>query len=470
MPDRVSRSTGGQSARSSTRRQQVASSNPATTTGAKIPVAAKGRKETQRERLLGGMVTAANEGGYAGANVSDVIREAGVSRPTFYDYFSDRDDCFVATIVDVRERLLASVAEALVGEASEDAMTVAVAALIQFADSHPAEARFAMSEVLGGGSRALDARQQGIAAVAALVETCERRAAKNAPIPDLQPELVLGGIERVLAARLRKAEPHIERVREDLIRWVDSYARPAGDGRWRKFAPHAAVPRSPHVSAPALRAPPTLPPGRRRMSEREVAQNHRQRILFAVAQLAASNGYHATTIAEITRLARIDGRAFYALFPDKRDAFMTLHEMSFQYLMAVTAEAFFGAADWPERSWEAGRALTQVLQDDPLIANVWFVEGYAIGPGAVQRVEDSHFAFTVFLQEGFRYAPPERQPSRLALEAIVASIFELLHRQTRGRDHLKPTGLLAQMMFMWLAPFMGAADADAFLDQKLADL
>ena len=52
----------------------------------------KGRKRTQRERIVNGMIAAANRDGYAGANVSAVIEQAGVSRPTFYDYFADRDE------------------------------------------------------------------------------------------------------------------------------------------------------------------------------------------------------------------------------------------------------------------------------------------------------------------------------------------------------------------------------------------
>ncbi len=55
------------------------------------------RKRTQRERLIAGMVMAARRHGYAGANVSRVIARAGVSRPTFYEYFADKDDCFLAT-------------------------------------------------------------------------------------------------------------------------------------------------------------------------------------------------------------------------------------------------------------------------------------------------------------------------------------------------------------------------------------
>ena len=71
------------------------------------------RKATQLERLHAGMIAAANREGYAGANVSAVIAQAGVSRPTFYDYFEDRDDCFLKTVAYVHEQLLADVREAI---------------------------------------------------------------------------------------------------------------------------------------------------------------------------------------------------------------------------------------------------------------------------------------------------------------------------------------------------------------------
>jgi AcrR family transcriptional regulator len=62
--------------------------------------AQKGQKHTQRERLLAGMVAAANQHGYAQATVSAVIEHAGISRPTFYEYFADRDACFLAALED----------------------------------------------------------------------------------------------------------------------------------------------------------------------------------------------------------------------------------------------------------------------------------------------------------------------------------------------------------------------------------
>src|SRR5438309_3367869 len=119
---------------------------------------AQGRRSTQRERLLAGMLTAANRDGYAGATVSAVIAEAGVSRPTFYEYFADRDDCFLMAQRHAQGRLLAEVRELVQALPPERAMQASIRALIRFAGSAPAMARFLMTQPLAAGTEALDAR------------------------------------------------------------------------------------------------------------------------------------------------------------------------------------------------------------------------------------------------------------------------------------------------------------------------
>ena len=74
-------------------------------------------------------------------------------------------------------------------------------------------------------------------------------------------------------------------------------------------------------------------------------------------------------------------------------------------------------------------------RDHHAVAHVAFVEAYAVGPRAIQRVEDSHIAFTIFLQEGYRYQPQAAPPpSRLALEAIITTIFEIVYLQARASN------------------------------------
>ena len=53
--------------------------------------------EIQRGRIIAATVEAAAEVGYQGLSVAAIISRARLSRKTFYESFSDREDCFLAT-------------------------------------------------------------------------------------------------------------------------------------------------------------------------------------------------------------------------------------------------------------------------------------------------------------------------------------------------------------------------------------
>jgi AcrR family transcriptional regulator len=463
-----------------------------------------GRRETQRERLLAGVVAVANRDGYTATNVSAVIAQAGVSRPTFYEYFAGTEDCFLATLTDANKRLLAAVRDA-VGEAQDgaddarggSALRAVFAALVDFARAQPELARFAMSESLGGGAKALAARDDTIGEIAELVERTEASAGAEAATPDLPLWLALGTTCRLLASRLRRGLPISSALQEELLAWIESYARPAGELRWRDSPLGAAPGLSPYVPDSPMRPPQALGRGRPKISEEEVAENHRQRLLFAAAALAGERGYAATTIAEIAKRASLDRRVFYTHFKDKQHIYAAVYDFGFQRLLAVTAGAFFAGGGWPERVWEGTRGLAQFLESNPALASVGFVEVYAIGPSAVQRIEDGVSAFTVFLQEGYQYEPRAGTPPRLAVAAIATSFVEVIYHQARasraqagarespagagaGREQADTSdapapasrpqmrGLVGLLTFVCLAPFIGEGPAAEFIASRLA--
>jgi AcrR family transcriptional regulator len=423
------------------------------------------RKSTQRERLVAGMIAAATSGGYARVSVSMVIGEAGVSRPTFYEYFADKDDCFLATIADSQQRLLAGIREAVEGQAPEHATQSAIGALLGFARAEPEVTRFLLNEPMAGGPRALDARDAGIAEIAQIIEQAHEQAPPNTATPDLSSRMLIGGIHRLLASRLRRGALALAGLEEELLDWIKSYEQPARKHRWHTLEPAPAGAPSPFLPDAPLRAPQALGPGRPRTSE-EARKNHRMRILFAAAQIAREKGYTAATIAEITGIAEVDDRAFYRLFADKQDVFMALHEFVLQQIVAVTAAAFFAGATWPERMWEGVSAPIQFLASNPTIAHVGFVEAYAVGPAAVQRVEDSHIGFTIFLQEGYQYRPRSDPPSRLALEAIAVTQYELGYHQTR-KNPAEIAAFIPHLVHLALTPFLGPAETNEFIDGKM---
>jgi AcrR family transcriptional regulator len=426
------------------------------------------RKQTQRERLLSGMLLAAVRKSYAGATVAEVIANAGVSRPTFYEYFTDRDDCFLALHREISGQLIDRVREAVHAQPPERAVQAGITALIARAEVKPERARFLVNETLAGGERILDQRDTTIAQIEQVIEQRRAEASPCASTPDLPTSVLIGGICGLLAPRLRRNEHDFLTLTREIAGWIDSYCVPIREHRWRTLEPGPVMPAPEHTSEMALRPPSPLAPGRPSISPAEVTRNQRERILYATAEVAASKGYSATTIADITRAAGVDRRVFYANFRDKQHAFLAVHELGFQQLMAVCASAFFSGSTWPERIWQGLHAGTYFDATYPILSHIGFVESHAVGNPAIQRVEDSHAAFTIFTQEGCLYT--STPPPRSVLDAIAATVFEIGHCQARQNQIHELPRLTPLAAYLVLTPFIGRAEACDFIDGKLREL
>lgn len=424
-----------------------------------------GRRATQRERLHAAMLTLAAAEGVASTTVAKVIAGAGVSRPTFYEYFPDRDACFLAVLEEVQRNALVHVERAILDAAPARAAHAAVNALVGFARAEPQLARVAVVEALAGGPGALELRDGWLREVQALIETRYRDLAPETGVPDLSSEMLLGGVQRLLVPLLRAGEVEQDGLTGDLLAWMDRYVLALGAHRWRTLERAGCEVGEPAL-APVLE-PPALPRGRQRMSRAQTEENRRQRIVFAAARVSEEKGYAASTIAEITRQAGVDGRAFHRLFCDKEAVFMALYELQFQQVMAVTAGAFFKGRTWPERVWQAGKAFGTYLEQNRTLAHAIFIESYAGGPITVRRIEDGVGAFTIFLQEGRQDAGAADLPP-VGLRAIAATNFEMVYHQTRAGSGSHMLELLPHAAQLTLAPFLGPAEASRVIDRLTA--
>ena len=68
---------------------------------------------SQRSRMLRAMAEAMYELGYVGTPVAEIIKRAGVSRETFYQQFSSKQDCFLAALNDAISNLADAMAPGL---------------------------------------------------------------------------------------------------------------------------------------------------------------------------------------------------------------------------------------------------------------------------------------------------------------------------------------------------------------------
>lgn len=74
--------------------------------------------QNQRDRLVAGMIATVAEKGYQETTVSHISAAAGVSRRTFYTYFSSKEDCYLATYEIVARHLAEASSAAGEGERS----------------------------------------------------------------------------------------------------------------------------------------------------------------------------------------------------------------------------------------------------------------------------------------------------------------------------------------------------------------
>src|SRR3954454_22295205 len=64
--------------------------------------------ENQRERLLNGVVEAVAEHGYNATTIRAITAAAQISRRTFYEYFRDKEGCFLAAYEMIDEHVRSS--------------------------------------------------------------------------------------------------------------------------------------------------------------------------------------------------------------------------------------------------------------------------------------------------------------------------------------------------------------------------
>jgi AcrR family transcriptional regulator len=106
----------------------------------------------QRERLIAGIAEAIAEHGYSGTTIAHITRAAAVSRRTFYEHFSSKDECFVAAydtvMKELRERVTAAFEET---EEWPRAIKAGIEAMLQFLAAEPNLARLCMVEALVAG-------------------------------------------------------------------------------------------------------------------------------------------------------------------------------------------------------------------------------------------------------------------------------------------------------------------------------
>jgi AcrR family transcriptional regulator len=164
--------------------------------------------ELQRARLLDAAFAVVSEDGYRRMTARRVSGRAGVSNKTFYDLFTDREDCFLAAFDHAVEELAAVVVPAWEGDREwATRVRAGLGALLGFLDGEPALRRLVFVEALGAGPRVLARRAQVLGVLQGALDQGRVGVKAGRELPPLTAEGVVGAAFSVIHARLLEQPP-----------------------------------------------------------------------------------------------------------------------------------------------------------------------------------------------------------------------------------------------------------------------
>jgi AcrR family transcriptional regulator len=114
-----------------------------------------------RSRLLEGMAHAVAAKGYADTTIADIVREAGVSRRTFYEHFSTKAECLIALYGAASHNALGVLRQSIdPGQPWHTQVHKALTAYLGCMAQNPVLMRTLFIEILGLGPAGLQARRR----------------------------------------------------------------------------------------------------------------------------------------------------------------------------------------------------------------------------------------------------------------------------------------------------------------------
>jgi AcrR family transcriptional regulator len=162
----------------------------------------------QRERLIAGLAAAVAAKGYAAVTLTDVTREAKVSRRVFYENFEGKEQCFLAAfevVVDHLRELVAAAAAEVEGWPAQ--AIAATRAVLAFLAAEPDLARLCLVESRTAGPSVATRFDQAVGGIAAPLRRGRgERPAGERPLPDSTEETTVGALVSLVQRKVAAGE------------------------------------------------------------------------------------------------------------------------------------------------------------------------------------------------------------------------------------------------------------------------
>jgi AcrR family transcriptional regulator len=176
---------------------------------------------SERERVLEAMVRMASAKGYEATTVVDVIDYAGVSRESFDEMFTGKEDCFLEAYDAVFDVLVAHVTAAFEAAADEpwpEQIAAGLGALVELLAMEADIARLAMVEVTAAGDDARERYRSMLTRFTPFLEEGRSYSGQGEELPADTARFAIGGATSMIFDEVRAGRgPELKRILPDLV-------------------------------------------------------------------------------------------------------------------------------------------------------------------------------------------------------------------------------------------------------------
>lgn len=221
----------------------------------------------------------------------------------------------------------------------------------------------------------------------------------------------------------------------------------------RKKRPVEAVPGSQSATAPERQ----LPRGRHDLPREFVARTQRDRLLDAMATTVETMGF-AATVTAVCKAAKVSTKNFYEHFADREECLIATFDRGVMLLQRSVSAAYARPERWPIRMHRGIEVLLRLLAAEPAFAHLAIVEMPSAGPRGRERSRRLLQEYLRFFDDAPVRAEQPRVPPVVA-EAVVAGVFGLLFHYVSTQRTAELPGLLPEIAYFVLVPFIGPREA-----------
>jgi AcrR family transcriptional regulator len=198
-------------------------------------------------------------------------------------------------------------------------------------------------------------------------------------------------------------------------------------------------------------------PVRPALSREFVAVHKRRRIMDAIAELTAEQGYDATKIGDIVRRAGVARKTLYDNFEGKEEVFLAAFETAVdEAIKRVEEDCAAVEGGWEERVQAGLASFLRYVAENPALARMCMIEALSATATAVERYEE---AMQRFVELTKRTVPHDDQLPETIEETLVGGVAWIVYQQIRREEAEKAEDLLPELSEFMLAPFHSAAKA-----------